>query len=176
MIGHQQLEQRAADVANLVGISGDGHAFFGGPDAGCAQDASTGFDHAQAANAHGGFVLLMAQGRDGDALETRRIEHGCAARHRDGLAVDGQVKVTHIQNSCHVPHRADALGATMFQDVGFHFRPEMFDHRSDRGMRELSQPADRCELHRFRQLIEKNHVRGGSLAAGPSDENIGHLL
>ena len=89
MIGHQQLEQRAPHVANLVGVGGHRHAFFGGPHAGRAQDAPARFDDAQPADAHGRFVLLMTQRRDGDALETRRVEHGRAAGHGDGLPVDG---------------------------------------------------------------------------------------
>ena len=89
MIGHQPFEQRAPHVANLVGISGHRHAFFGRPNAGRAQDASACFDDAQSADTDGRFVLLMAQRGDGDPLESRGVEHRRPARHGDCLPIDG---------------------------------------------------------------------------------------
>ena len=127
MIGHQQLEQRASHIPNLFGIGGHGHAFFGWPNAGCAQNASASFDHTQAADAYGCFVLLMAQRGNANSLKASRVENGRSVRYGDGLPIDGEMEITHIQISCDLSHRAHAFRTAMLQDVSFHFRPEMFD-------------------------------------------------
>ena len=88
MIRHQQFQQRAPHIANLVGVGGDRHAFFGGPHTGCAQHASAGFDHATRQTPTGVFVLLMAQRGDRDAVHARGIEDGRARWYGNCLTVD----------------------------------------------------------------------------------------
>src|SRR6185295_2352660 len=70
--------------------------------------------------------------------------------------------------SCDFSHGADALRTAMLQNVRFHLRPEMFDHRRDGRVRKLAQAADRGHFHGFRYLVEQYQIRGGPFPLGPT--------
>src|ERR1700730_5507110 len=78
-----------------------------------------------------------------------------------------------IQRSCDFPHRTHTLRTAMLQNVGFHFRPEMFDHRRDGRVRELAQATDGGELHGFRKFLEQSQVRNSPFTLRPARENVG---
>ena len=84
MIGHQQFKNGFAGCQNLSGISFHFHSTFDGTNTGRGQNACSGVDHTQTANAHGSFILQMTQGgyRDAAVFERRRKHSFQEARTR----------------------------------------------------------------------------------------------
>ncbi len=100
MIGHQHFHQRAAGALHSFGIGVDHHVVFRGPHAGSGQYASLlNIHHADAAHAHGRFVLLMAQSGNRDAVGARGIKNRGAFGDRDLEAVDGELNVAQTKTS-----------------------------------------------------------------------------
>jgi len=90
MVGHQEFDQRVAGGEHAVGRGLNFHSVFCGADAGCGVDTGADVDHTDAADADWVFVLLMAEGGDGDAIHARGIEDGGTGGDDDGEAVDGE--------------------------------------------------------------------------------------
>jgi len=90
MVGHQEFDQRVAGGEHAVGRGLNFHSVFCGADAGCGVDTGADVDHADAANSDWVFVLLMAEGGDGDAIHARGIEDGGTGGDGHGKAVDGE--------------------------------------------------------------------------------------
>ena len=66
------------------------HSVFCTADARGGVDTGADVDHADAADADRVFVLLVAEGGDGDAVHARGIEDGGAGGDGHGKAVDGE--------------------------------------------------------------------------------------
>ena len=61
VVGHQQFDERATRASTRSRIRGHRHPVFGGPHARSGENPRAHVHHANAADAHGIFVLLMAQ-------------------------------------------------------------------------------------------------------------------
>ena len=91
MIGHQQFKKGFAGCQNFEGISFHFHSGFDGTNAGGAKNARSRVDQAEAANAHGSFILQMAQRGYRDAVYSRRVENRRSRRNGHGSTIDGDV-------------------------------------------------------------------------------------
>jgi len=91
MVGHQQFKNSFASGQNLAGLSLHFHSGFDGANAGGAKNACTGVDHAEAAYAHGGFILQVAQRWYRNAGYSRGVENARSGRNRHGSTIDDDV-------------------------------------------------------------------------------------
>jgi hypothetical protein len=91
VIRHQEFEDGFSGVEDLFRIGDDLHAGVDRADTGGGQDAAAGFHQAEAADAHGSFVLQVAESGDGDAVHAGGVEDASARGDADGLAVDGEI-------------------------------------------------------------------------------------
>src|SRR5271156_3151475 len=80
MIGHQQLNQRVPRALHSVGGGVHHHARFHGTNARCRVHARAHVHHADAANADGLFVLLMAQRGNRDVMHPSGVEYRGSGR------------------------------------------------------------------------------------------------
>ena len=88
MVGHQHLDERAPRPHDAGGGRRDLHARFALADARRGVDARAHVHHADTAHANRRLVLLVAQRRDRDPVQPRRVEDRRALRDRDVAAVD----------------------------------------------------------------------------------------
>jgi hypothetical protein len=91
MIGHQQFKKSFASGQNLAGLSFHFHSGFDRANAGSGKNACSGVDHAEAAYAHGGFILQVAQRWYRNAGYSRGVENTSPRSHGHGSAIDGDV-------------------------------------------------------------------------------------
>ena len=91
MVRHQQFHQHVPSRLHTLGRRLDGHPRLALPDARSRIHALPHVHHANAANAHRSFILLMAQRGDGNSLHASRIENCGSGRHRDALPIDRQL-------------------------------------------------------------------------------------
>ena len=90
VVREHQLVERFADCDDGLGVGVDDHAGLGLEDAGGLEGALADVAEADAADADGGLVLLMAERGDGDAGDARGVEDGGAVGDGDFMVVDGE--------------------------------------------------------------------------------------
>ena len=89
MIRHQQLDQSTAGGLHFVGGGLHCHAGLNLANTGGGIHTLANIHHADAAYAHRGFVLLMAERWDGNAVKSGCVKNGGARRNRDWNTVNG---------------------------------------------------------------------------------------
>ncbi len=78
MVGHQKFQQRFAGAQNFWRLSFHFQSWLDGPNAGSGEDARAGVHYTQSADAHGSFILQMAQELEWRCRScARRQKHWC---------------------------------------------------------------------------------------------------
>ena len=93
MVRHQHLDEGAPCFTNFVRGSVHYHARFNRAHAGGREYARADIHHADTADAHGCFVLLMAQGGDGDVVHPGGIEYRGSRGDGNFFAVDRGIRL-----------------------------------------------------------------------------------
>jgi hypothetical protein len=96
VIRHQQFDDGSPRANHFFRIGANHHFVFGGAHAGGCQNSAAGIHEANAANSDGSFILLVAEGGDRDAIQTRGIEDGGTSGHGNCMSIDGQCDIAHI--------------------------------------------------------------------------------
>ena len=100
VVRQHQLVEGVAHGLDGLGVGLDDHAGLGLEDAGGLQGALADVADADAADADGGLVLLVAEDGDGDAGDARGVEDGGAMGDGDFDVVDRQSHWSCVRRAC----------------------------------------------------------------------------